>query len=501
MCKIQQAVEQHFPACTVELIVPVSPAFEPSRDLPRRYSRLAERSLATVQHASFDVHSFYSPLFRQGSSTSSKVTNWRLPFWGVVECGNQWRQHNLLKQSIVDKRSPQPSWVLLGAEAKVKKTTIQQMWTDDLDKLEAAIRSLAFSGRMRTLKSILQDREDGSCRDCCLLFGVIRRKSNTSVSPNEINQKCPGDIYGKEEQEVARASGQKKRKAKGGDDMDAVVSFLQVCAINSLTGDTVCLHMFAGVLAWWHQRTWSVQRVCCLRSWKEARKEKAQSSLETLNRIRHTSLQMCAPKGRGHAGRGRKKGREKSLLALSLSWWLLVTLGLLYIVLRCVRLYTCLEAQLFLVELFQEKMKRKKKRKKTKKPRSISRDSHVPSQHLYDALSCSFSAGIQTRSEWSNGDLFEMVWLTGFAFDDGVIWHHNVAIQRDCEKCGSWSFSSVFLLHWIGFVSVFFRAKDQLFGDVGRWTSALLKAPGGLGGGKKRRRCLRQQKARDIRRW
>ena len=353
MCKIQQAVEQHFPACTVELIVPVSPAFEPSRDLPRRYSRLAERSLATVQHASFDVHSFYSPLFRQGSSTSSKVTNWRLPFWGVVECGNQWRQHNLLKQSIVDKRSPQPSWVLLGAEAKVKKTTIQQMWTDDLDKLEAAIRSLAFSGRMRTLKSILQDREDGSCRDCCLLFGVIRRKSNTSVSPNEINQKCPGDIYGKEEQEVARASGQKKRKAKGGDDMDAVVSFLQVCAINSLTGDTVCLHMFAGVLAWWHQRTWSVQRVCCLRSWKEARKEKAQSSLETLNRIRHTSLQMCAPKGRGHAGRGRKKGREKSLLALSLSWWLLVTLGLLYIVLRCVRLYTCLEAQLFLVELFQ----------------------------------------------------------------------------------------------------------------------------------------------------
>lgn len=318
MCKIQQAVEQHFPACTVELIVPVSPAFEPSLNLPRRYSRLAERSLATVQHASFDVHSFYSPLFRQGSSTSSKVTNWRLPFWGVVECGNQWRQHNLLKQSIVDKRSPQPSWFLLGAEAKVKKTTIQQMWTDDLDKLEAAIRSLAFSGRMLTLESILQDREDGSCCDCCLLFGVIRRQSNTYVSPNEINQKCPGDIYGKEEQELARASGQKKRKAKGGDDMDAVVSFLQVCAINSLTGDTVCLHMFAGVLAWWHQRTWSVQRVCCLRSWKEARKEKAQSSLETLNRFRHTSLQMSAPKGRGHAVRGRKKGREKLLLALSL---------------------------------------------------------------------------------------------------------------------------------------------------------------------------------------
>ena len=30
--------------------------------------------------------------------------------------------------------------------------------------------------------------------------------------------------------------------------------------------------------------------------------------------------------------------------------------------------------------------------------------------------------------------------------------------------------------------------QEQLFGDVGRWTAGLLKAPGGLGGGRKRRR-------------
>jgi len=32
------------------------------------------------------------------------------------------------------------------------------------------------------------------------------------------------------------------------------------------------------------------------------------------------------------------------------------------------------------------------------------------------------------------------------------------------------------------------EATEQLFGDVARWTSGLLKVPGGLGGGKKRRR-------------
>jgi len=32
------------------------------------------------------------------------------------------------------------------------------------------------------------------------------------------------------------------------------------------------------------------------------------------------------------------------------------------------------------------------------------------------------------------------------------------------------------------------EATEQLFGDVGRWTAGLLKAPGGLGGGRKRRR-------------
>ena len=65
----------------------------------------------------------------------------------------------------------------------MKKTTIQQMWSDDLDKLEAAIRSLAFSGRMLTLKSLLQERKDGTCCDCRLLFAVIRRTSNKYSSP------------------------------------------------------------------------------------------------------------------------------------------------------------------------------------------------------------------------------------------------------------------------------------------------------------------------------
>lgn len=57
-----------------------------------------------------------------------------------------------------------------------------------------------------------------------------------------------------------------------------------------------------------------------------------------------------------------------------------------------------------------------------------------------------------------------MVWLTGFAFDHGVIWHHNVSIQRDCEKCGSWSFSSAFLLHWLGFVSFFSKPRINCLG-------------------------------------
>jgi len=140
--------------------------------------------------------------------------------------------------------------------AKVKKTTIQQMWTDDLDKLEAAIR----------------------------------------------------DIYGKEEQELARASGQKKRKAKGGDDMDAV----------------------------------DLKRPASVLSSKLKGSKKG--------------------KGRGHAVRGRKKGKDE-----------------------------------------EEEEEEEDEEAKESKPEVN-------------------------------------------------------------------------------------EATDQLFGDVGRWTSALLKAPGGLGGGKKRRR-------------
>ena len=53
---------------------------------------------------------FFSLLpFRQGNSTSSKVTNWRLPFWGVVQYGNQWRQHNLYIETEYCRRM-RPKW-------------------------------------------------------------------------------------------------------------------------------------------------------------------------------------------------------------------------------------------------------------------------------------------------------------------------------------------------------------------------------------------------------